>query len=232
MKKYIFLPILFLTFSIQAQLSLKIRTEHGKAQGFETYGVEYREQKEFTTVWVPDTVNESVIFSKPEIQVKLKPIVELNGNGNKLYLYIGLDRIKEYDSVVVASFNKFKEWVVVANQNNLGEVEKDIDTFTTDGSMISDYVYESGGICHIRFIYVRKQNYSGQFTNTFQIRSYNSSGPLSAIYLDEFQDGKYDYKLQRKVSIDEQIRIFRQSIDYDNIMNQVNQYKQSLSILK
>jgi hypothetical protein len=197
-----------LSLTASGQVQIKIKTSEGIKKGYESYNVQYREAEYFDT-----------------------PIIETNGSGNKLYLYINLNRINEFDSLLIASVSKFKEWVISANQNNLEDIEKVIYTFRTNGSMISDYGYKSGGPCDVEFIFIRKKNYQGVYTHTFCIKSFNSSGPYSAIYMDKFPEMEYDYSLRRNVTLDEKLGIFRQYLDYENIHSQVQNHKNSLNVL-
>lgn len=198
----------FNSVNLFGQIDLKIKTQHGKTQGFETYNIQYVEADYFES-----------------------PIIKIGGNGNGLTLYIKISRLQKYDSVMVYSFNKFKNWISTSNENQLGDLEKVITTFKTDGSMISDYGYKSGGPCDVEFIFKRKKNYKGEFVHTFEVKSYNSSSVYSAFYSHNIREDNYDYKLKRKLSFDEQLEIYRQNFDLDNILKQVDEHKNSISTL-
>jgi hypothetical protein len=157
-------------------------------------------------------------FSQTRIRVKEKPfkgkelynyvstinVADSNSKGYKTYIenhkpwgentgmsiYINLERLKEYDSILNLAILKFAEWKKTCDSLGINEFKKEMPfTFKTDGSMIKDYGYSSGGSVDIKFTFRRRESFHSPVpTNTLEIQAYASSYARSGIYLIELTD--------------------------------------------
>jgi hypothetical protein len=120
----------------------------------------------------------------PSSQTYIENHLPWKGKGD-LSIYINLDRLKEYDSVLNLAIQKFEEWKKVLDSTGTKEIKKEMPyTFLTDGSMINDYGFSSGGNVQIKFVFKRRQSInSPKPTDILEISAFSTIGPRSGIYL-------------------------------------------------
>lgn len=148
--------------------------------------------------------------------------------GKGLSLYIKMTDVVKYDSIVSLAYEKYKEWVISSNENGLENIEKVITTFKSYGSMINDYGYKSGGEATIEFVFVRKKSYKKDkdFKHELHVKAFQKRGAYSGLYNVTFEEEHFQGE-----TMDSQIERYRNAFNYDLIMSQVEDHKNSLSVL-